>query len=117
MTDLARVDIERRQDSIVAHLQGEVDASNAHLLEREIRAAVPNTSAGLILDLSEVEYMDSSGVRMLFTIHNQLRERGKRMRAVVPDTAAIKGVLEILGVRTLIPLDAEVSAAVAELAQ
>jgi hypothetical protein len=61
--------------------------------------------------------MDSSGVRMLFTLHTQLRQRGKRMRAVVPDTTPVKGVLDCLGVGTLIPLDAELSAAMAQLAQ
>jgi anti-anti-sigma factor len=117
MTELARVDIERQEDNLVARLQGEIDASNAASLEQDIIAAIPNTTAGLVVELSEVEYMDSSGIRMLFVLHNQLEQRGQRLRAVVPDTTPIKHVLDCLGVGTLIPLDAELSAALAQLAQ
>jgi anti-anti-sigma factor len=115
MSELARVDIERQEHSLVARLQGEVDASNAASLERDIVAAIPNTAAGLVLELSEVDFMDSSGIRMLFVIHGQLEQRGQRVRAVVPDTTPIKHVLDTLGVGTLIPLDAELSAALAHL--
>jgi anti-anti-sigma factor len=117
MTALARVDIERQEHSLVARLRGDVDASNAASLERDIIAAIPNTTAGLVLELSEVEFMDSSGIRMLFVLHNQLEQRGQRVRAVVPDTTPIKHVLDCLGVGTLIPLDAELSTALAQLAR
>jgi len=117
MTELARVDIEREEHTLVARLHGEVDASNAAALGRHIVAAVPNTARGLVLELSEVEYIDSSGIRMLFVLHGQLEQRGQRLRAVVPDPTPIKHVLDTLGVGTLIPLDAELSVAVALLAQ
>jgi anti-anti-sigma factor len=117
MTQLARVHIERREHNLVARLQGEVDASNAASIERDIIAAIPNTTAGLVLELSEVDYMDSSGIRMLFVLHNQLEQRGQRVRAVVPETTPIKHVLDCLGVGTLIPLDVEMSAALAQLAR
>ena len=117
MTELGRVDIEPQEHGLVAHLRGEVDASNAASLERDIIAAIPNTAAGLVMELSDVEYMDSSGIRMLFLVHAQLEQRGQHMRAVVPDTTPIKRILDTLGVGTLIPLDRELSAALAQLAQ
>jgi anti-anti-sigma factor len=117
MTELVRVNIERHEHSIVARFQGEVDASNVYSLERDTIAAVPHTCLGLVLELSEVDYIDSSGVRMLFTLDHQLRERGQRMRAVVPETTPIKEVLDCLGVGTVIPLDTELPAALAQLAQ
>jgi anti-anti-sigma factor len=116
MSELARVDIERQEYSLVARLQGEIDRSNAASLERDIIAAIPNTAAGLVLELSAVDYMDSSGIRMLFVLHSQLEQRGQRVRAVVPDTTPIKHVLDTLGVGTLIPLDTELSTALAQLA-
>jgi anti-anti-sigma factor len=117
MTALARVDIERQEHSLVARLQGEIDASNVPSIERDIIAAIPNTTSGLVVELTEVDYMDSSGIRMLFLLHNQLEQRGQRLRAVVPDTSPIKHVLDCLGVGTLIPLDAKLSAALEQLAR
>jgi anti-anti-sigma factor len=117
VTELAHLDIERKERSMVAHLQGEIDASNALVLQRDIIAAIPNTTSALVLELSEVDYMDSSGIRMLFALHNQLQQRGQRLRAVVPDATPIKKVLDYLGVGTLIPLDGELSASMAQLGQ
>ena len=115
MTELARVNIERVERCFVARVQGEIDASNAVALRRDIVAAIPNTAPGLVVELSEVEYIDSSGIRMLFVLHGQLEQRRQRLRAVVPDTTPIKHVLDTLGVGTLIPMDAEVSTALAQL--
>ena len=115
MTQLARLNIERQENSLVVRLEGEVDVSNAASVEREIIAAIPNTTAGLVIDLSDVDYMDSSGIRMLFVLHRQLEQRGQRLRAVVPDTTPIKHVLDCLGVGTLIPCDAALSVALAQL--
>jgi anti-anti-sigma factor len=116
MTELGRVDIEPQDHSLVARLRGEIDASNAASLEVDIITAIPNTAAGLVLDLSQVEYMDSSGIRMLFLVHGQLEQRGQHVRAVVPDTTPIKRILDTLGVAAVIPLDADLSAALVELA-
>ena len=115
MTEIARVDIERHDHRLIAHLRGEVDASNVRSLQRDIVAAIPNTAAGLVLELSALDYIDSSGIRMLFALHKQLERRGQRVRAVVPDATPVKRVLDFAGVGTLIPLDAELSAALAEL--
>ena len=114
MTDLARLEIERHEESLVARLQGEVDASNADPLQRAIVAAIPTTSTRLILDLSGLQYMDSSGIRMLFLLRDHLTQRGQHLRAVVPETTPIKGILDCLGVGTLIPLDAVLSDALAQ---
>jgi anti-anti-sigma factor len=117
MTELAHMDIERQEHSLVAHLQGEVDRSNAGSLERDIIAATPNTTAGVVLELSEVDYIDSSGIRMLFTIHKQLEQRGQHLRVVAPDTTRIKRVLDCLGVDAVVPVDADLSVSLAQLAQ
>jgi stage II sporulation protein AA (anti-sigma F factor antagonist) len=113
MTDLARLEIERHEQCLIARLKGEIDASNADPLQRAIVAAISKTTAGLVLDLSGVEYMDSSGIRMLFLLHDQLKQRGQHMRAVVPETTPIKGILDCLGVGTLIQLDSVLSDALA----
>jgi anti-anti-sigma factor len=68
MSDLASFRADEREDVIVGELSGEVDLSNAADLERAIAESVPNSARGLVLDLSALTYVDSSGIRLLLSL-------------------------------------------------
>jgi anti-anti-sigma factor len=93
MADLATVIVERRGESQVVRLAGEVDISNAAKLEESISDAVPNDVAGLVLDLSETDYLDSAGIRMLFELSQRLEGRRQSLRLVVPHGSLIRHAL------------------------
>ena len=93
MTEIANVILENRGDVQVARLAGEVDISNAKRLQADIAAIVPNDAAGLVLDLSDTDYLDSAGIRMLFELHGRLSDSRQRFAAVVPDNSLIRGSL------------------------
>jgi anti-anti-sigma factor len=61
---LARVEVEWAGDALRVVVRGEIDLSNADELERELGAAVDRASA-VTVDLCEVSYLDSRGVRLL----------------------------------------------------
>ena len=46
-----------------------------------------------MLDLSETDYLDSSGVRLIFELAERLGSRGQKLELVVPDDSVIKRVL------------------------
>ena len=48
----------------VAHLEGEIDLSNAIEIETELTYAVPDEAEGLIIDLSDVSSIDSTGLAL-----------------------------------------------------
>ena len=77
MNELASFAAEGTDDVIVGALSGEVDLSNAAELERATADAVPNSARGLVLDLSAVSYIDSSGVRLVLSLAGSLRWRGQ----------------------------------------
>jgi anti-anti-sigma factor len=86
---LANLQIELGEDTAVAHLSGEVDASNAPGFMTQLKDAVPNTAIGLVLDLSETTYIDSSGLHLIFDLADALRRRQQALQLVVaPDTFA-----------------------------
>jgi stage II sporulation protein AA (anti-sigma F factor antagonist) len=108
---LTQIAFEHEGESVVARLSGEIDLSNA----LEIKAALV-VSAGshvLVVDLSELSYLDSAGVRLLFEIAEQRRSVGKELRLVVPESTALKRVLLVAGLDGAVPLDPSVSAALA----
>ncbi len=85
-------------------LVGEIDLSNVAQIEVGVRAAVPFTAVGLVLDLSGVDYLDSTGLRMLFQLARELRDRQQELRLVVPATSRLRRVLDLGGVFGTIPV-------------
>jgi anti-anti-sigma factor len=98
MADLATVIVERQGEVQVVRLAGEVDISNADGLEDHISAAVPNDAAGLVLDLTDTDYLDSAGIRMLFELGARLDGRRQLLGLVVPESSLIRHSLTVVEV-------------------
>lgn len=78
----------------VAAVKGEVDISNATELALRLEGAARQAGeAGLTVDLSDVRYMDSSGLRSLLAVHNAHPDT----RLVVRDGSLVARVINISG--------------------
>jgi anti-sigma B factor antagonist len=80
----------------IAHISGEIDASNAPAFAAQLKDAVPNSAMGLVLDLSETTYLDSSGVHLIFDVAEALRRRQQVLQLVVPSDSFIGDVLAVV---------------------
>jgi anti-sigma B factor antagonist len=104
VSDLARVEVDRRGEVCVVRLHGEVDISNAQEVSEAIEAAVPRDALELAVDLTGTDYLDSAGVSLLVRLAERLQARRQRMTLVAPSGSAVRAVLEITGVPNLMPL-------------
>lgn len=111
MSQLAHLAFEEQGRVVVARLAGEVDLSNAADLQRSMLDAVPNTAEGMVIDLSVVSYLDSSGIRMLGEIGERLRWREQRFAVVAPAGSRVRGVLTIAGAQGVVPFEDTLDAA------
>jgi len=96
---------------MIAHVVGEVDLSNVS----EVRSSLSNQMARelscLLLDLSETTYLDSTGVRLLFELAEQLQSRRQELRLIVSDTALVRRVLVLTQVGEQVPFHSSVAEA------
>ena len=76
--------------SLVLAITGEVDISNIDAIADVIHR-LPNTDAGLLIDLTEVSYLDSSAVSLLHDLAMRLRSRAQRLIVVSPPETARGG--------------------------
>jgi len=106
-------DFDDRGDVVVAALDGEIDSSNAGELQGALAAQFPRTASVLALDLSQVTYLDSSGIELLFALGRSLAARRQRIRLVVPETAPVRRVLELCAVESVAPIDGDLAAVLA----
>jgi anti-anti-sigma factor len=111
MSDLASFVARQNGDVVVGALSGEIDLSNAAELERAIVEVVPNTVRGLVLDLSGLTYIDSSGIRLLLSLAGRLRWRGQDLALAAPGGSRCRLVLSMAGVDGSVILELTVDAA------
>ena len=62
MNDLARVEGEQQGALCLVRVHGEIDLSNAHEVSSAIGIAMGQEARGLVVDLSDITYLDSAGI-------------------------------------------------------
>jgi anti-sigma B factor antagonist len=101
---------------IVATVSGEVDGSNAVELGRALGGKLPSSAHGLVVDLSEVAYMDSAGIELLFGLARRLGERRQRLGLSVPAGSPVRRVLEICDISSVAPMEESAASAAQRIA-
>ncbi len=111
-TDL--VSIPRSEgDAVIAEARGEIDLHNSpELRSALLRILAKGLPRRLILNLSQVPYMDSSAVAVLVEALQKLRPSGGRVM-LVGLQPRVKGLLEIARLDTIFVLAADEQQALA----
>ena len=73
------VTIEESGGTARVALVGELDISTAPRLEEELRRVEAGSPRVLVLDLSKLTFMDSTGLRLLIGADARAREAGRRL--------------------------------------
>ena len=115
MTELALLDVEQRGPVTVARLRGEVDMSNARMVERRLRDLAQEGPGGLVVEVTDVGYLDSAWFGALHALVTALGREGRAVRLVCARAAPVRRLLELSGIEHLLPLDEGVAEAVAAL--
>jgi anti-anti-sigma factor len=90
---------------------GELDIATTPALEQEIAKATAEPGTQLVLDLRELTFMDSTGLRTLAQTNARAEEDGFTL-SIWRGSRQIERVLEISGLGALLPLvDAPADAA------
>lgn len=95
---LADVEFELAEDVVVAHVDGEIDMSNGEELGGALGSRLTNEALGLVVDLREVDYLDSAGVQLIYDLRERLGNRGQQLRLVVGAQSPIAEALRIADV-------------------
>jgi anti-sigma B factor antagonist len=82
----------------VIALRGELDVAGAAVLEEELARLEPDPPDAVVLDLRDLEFMDSSGLHAIATRAIAAQERGQRF-ALVPGAAQVMRVFDITRMR------------------
>jgi anti-anti-sigma factor len=114
------VQSEELEDGIrVFTVHGELDMNTAPELERALEEALADEEASIMLDLSDCEFIDSTGIALIVRAWQRLdREAGgggKGRLVLCCINHQVRRLLKITGVESSISLHEERGAALAEL--
>lgn len=88
-----------RAGAVVA-LTGELDVVSADVLEREVRTLRLAGSDRIVVDLRHVEFLDSTGLQVLLSLHNTAKREGHQLILIRgPKQAQL--IFELTGTETL----------------
>jgi anti-anti-sigma factor len=90
-------------DPIGIAVRGEIDLDSAPKLAAAIGELVQRGNQRVALDLGAVEFMDSTGIRVLVDMHERLRDAGGEL-VLQAASAPVRRVLALTGLDRLLPL-------------
>jgi anti-anti-sigma factor len=91
-----QVEAHRDGESLVVTVAGEIDIASADTVAHALRDEAASHAAVLVLDLREVSFLDTSGLRLITEEVHRAREAGHRF-AVVRGPDNVQRIFEIAG--------------------
>lgn len=80
-------------------LRGELDLSSALVFDEEMRRIEEAcASKVLVLDLTSLKFLDSTGLRLIISVHSRAVRAGRKLR-IVQGGDAIRRIFQLTGVR------------------
>jgi anti-anti-sigma factor len=101
------VRFDTRGQVLIARMSGEIDLSNAERLGVKIAEATAPDANRVVLDLTEVEHIDSYGIFVIYGLRQRLREHEVPLVLVIPKDGRIRRALELVGVHDFMPVKEE----------
>jgi anti-sigma B factor antagonist len=75
-------------------VQGEIDIATSPRLIAALNDAVTDTTGAVLVDLSAVEFMDSTGLALLIRAQRRMSRRGRGFAVVCPE-GPVKRIFEL----------------------
>ena len=91
------VETRDRNQAVVIGVTGELDLASSPALERELERGVASQAEVVVVDLRQLDFMDSTGLSVLVRAHQRATEKGKRF-GVVRGPQQVQRLLSLTGV-------------------
>lgn len=104
------ISIEKLNDRAVVATSGRLDAAGAPALEAQCKTLIQEGAKRLLLDMAQVEYISSAGLRSLLVLAKAMKSSGGAM-VLCGLTPAVREVMTISGFDSILTIAADRAAA------
>jgi anti-anti-sigma factor len=100
---MAKVEEVSVEDAPGVAVKGQVDIADSDVLEDSIRKAIIESAGAFVIDLSDLEFIDSSGLHVLHRARDLLGREDRQLAVVCPH-GPVRRVFELSGLSELFAL-------------
>jgi anti-anti-sigma factor len=105
---------EIEKDIQFIQLSGILDVQGVDAIGTKFAGYSSGDNSKVLVDLAEVEFLTSIGIRLLVTTAKSVASRGGKLALLNPNEN-VRGVLEMTGIMDIIPIHASLEQATADL--
>jgi anti-anti-sigma factor len=91
--------------NLIVAISGELDLNTVVTLSEHLDSRLDEDVSSLTLDLRELEFMDSSGLRLLIELNNRSKSEPWQLALVAPKAEPAAIVLRVTGADTALPFE------------
>lgn len=82
---------------VVVAVSGEIDMATRDVVSQALHAHLDATPPGMVIDLSEVEFLGSSGLAVLLQVNERARQCHTRLGIVMSGNPAVTRIIQVSG--------------------
>lgn len=95
-----KIDVRKEQNGSVAKVRGRIDTMSAEEFGKGLEKAAAEEKTLLVLDLSDLEYISSAGLRVMLSAGKKMKAAGGEVRLAALQ-GTVQKVFQISGFLTL----------------
>jgi anti-sigma B factor antagonist len=100
----------------IIHLSGEIDLYTVPQFQQALRAGIDAGAPAIIVDLTNVQYIDSAGLSAIIAAYKELSSLKRRLFVVAPQNhPGVSRVLEISRLNTIIAIRGSLEEVITEI--
>lgn len=96
------IEVRRNSEGIIVEVEGRLDTTTAPTLDKTINENI-NDSKNLVLDLKELKYISSAGLRVLLSAQKKMQNIGSMK--VINVCAEIMEIFEMTGFADILSIE------------
>lgn len=96
--------LSNRGSAVTLELAGELDVAAEDEFQSQVSAAISAECDDLVVDLRALEFIDSTGIRLLLEVYALSQQDGFRLWVVGAEQDTVKKVFRITGVDNALPV-------------
>ena len=97
-----RCEVDPHRASVFVRPVGELDIATTPVVDAQLSELVAAGFTSVVLDLRELRFLDSTGLRLLLSWDARARTEGVEL-SVIPGPAPVQRVIDVAGVAHLLP--------------
>jgi anti-anti-sigma factor len=105
------IDCTQIGDKVLLHVVGRMDAESSPQFERQCDSCISEGATSLVVDLGDLSYVSSMGLRSFVAVAQKLKSKGGELR-ICRLTGLVRQVFEITRLNQVVPIYDSVESAV-----